>query len=162
MRIRIQISDSEQIEIECDEGVTSLQLLNMCEQCTRLRDKALVALANGEPIDLNRPITGDVTLRFIGFDDEVGRDVYRHTTAHILAHAVKQIFPEAKLGIGPPIENGFYYDFDVPKPFEPHHIEMIERKMRELIESDTPIERIEMSKHEARELFERLGERYKV
>lgn len=162
MLIRIQLSDSEQIELECEDGITPLQLLNSCEQCFHLKGKALAALANGEPIDLHRPIMSDVTLRFVGFDDEVGKDVYRHTTAHILAHAVKQLFPEAKLGIGPPIENGFYYDFDVPEPFEPSDLEMIEQRMRELIEADIPIERIEMDKRKARELFEQLGERYKV
>ncbi|MFA4028814.1 MAG: hypothetical protein GDYSWBUE_000878 [Candidatus Fervidibacterota bacterium] len=162
MLIRIQLSDDEQIELSCEDGITPLQLLNSCERCSHLRGKALAALANGEPIDLHRPMMGDVTLRFVGFDDEVGRDVYRHTTAHILAHAVKQLFPGAKLGIGPPIENGFYYDFDVPKPFEPRDLEMIEQRMQELIEADIPIERIEMSRHEARKLFEQLGERYKV
>lgn len=161
MRIRIQL-DAEQIELECEDGITPIQLLNRCEQCSKIRGKVFAALADGEPIDLHRLLLKEVTLRFVGFEEEVGRDVYRHTTAHIMAHAVKILFPEAKLGIGPPIEDGFYYDFDVPKPFEPYHLEMIEQKMSELIEADIPIERIEMSRGEARRMFEGLGERYKV
>jgi threonyl-tRNA synthetase len=139
-----------------------LKLLEECEACSKLKDSVLAAIVDGVPFDLKRPIGSCSRLRFVGFEDEVGRDVYRHTTAHIMAHAVKRLFPEAKLGIGPPIENGFYYDFDVEKPFEPHHLELIEKEMQKLIDADIPIERIEMSRSKARELFATLGEKYKV
>jgi threonyl-tRNA synthetase len=161
MRILIQIDD-EEIEVECEAGITPLKLLEECEACSKLKDSVLAAIVDGVPFDLKRPIGSCSRLRFVGFEDEVGRDVYRHTTAHIMAHAVKRLFPEAKLGIGPPIENGFYYDFDVEKPFEPHHLELIEKEMQKLIDADIPIERIEMSRSKARELFATLGEKYKV
>lgn len=161
MRILIQIDD-EEIEVECEAGITPLKLLEECEACSKLKDSVLAAIVDGVPFDLKRPIGSCSRLRFVGFEDEVGRDVYRHTTAHIMAHAVKRLFPEAKLGIGPPIENGFYYDFDVEKPFEPHHLELIEKEMQKLIDADIPIERIEMSRSKARELFTTLGEKYKV
>ena len=75
-------------------------------------------------------------LRFLTFIDPPARDAYRHTTAHILALAGKDLFPEAKLAIGPPIEDGFYYDFDVPRPFTPEDLERIEAKMREIVAAD--------------------------
>ena len=161
MRILVQIGD-EEIEVECEAGITPLQILEKCEACSKLKDSVLVAIVDGVPFDLKRPIESCSRIRFVGFEDEVGRDVYRHTTAHIMAHAVKRLFPEAKLGIGPPIENGFYYDFDVEKPFEPYHLELIEKEMQKLIDADIPIERIEMSRSKARELFATLGEKYKV
>ncbi|MDD5573712.1 MAG: threonine--tRNA ligase, partial [Candidatus Omnitrophica bacterium] len=88
--------------------------------------------------------------------------ILRHSCSHIMAQAVKSLWPEAKLGIGPSIEDGFYYDFDKTEPFAPEDLEKIEAKMRELIAADLPFIREELSKGEARELFGRLGEAYKL
>ncbi|HOQ29193.1 MAG TPA: threonine--tRNA ligase, partial [Armatimonadota bacterium] len=86
----------------------------------------------------------------------------RHSTAHVMAQAVKELFPEARLAIGPPIQDGFYYDFDVPRPFTPDDLERIEARMREIIAADHPITRTERSREEAIRYFEERGEVYKV
>jgi threonyl-tRNA synthetase len=89
-------------------------------------------------------------------------DTLRHSTAHVMAHAVKSLWPEVKLGIGPSIEDGFYYDFDREEPFSQEEIGKIETKMREIIKNDYPFEREELSKKEATKLFKKMGEKYKV
>src|SRR5215470_18115313 len=85
----------------------------------RLADAALVARVNGELVDLTRPIERDSTLEILTSKDPAALEVYRHSTAHLLAAAVLELYPETQLGIGPPIENGFYYDFDRATPFTP-------------------------------------------
>jgi threonyl-tRNA synthetase len=96
------------------------------------------------------------------FENEVYRDTYRHTASHILAQAVKRLHPEAKLAIGPAIEDGFYYDFDVPEPFTPDALESIEAQMRKIIKEKLPIERFELSRAEAIALMRERGEPYKI
>lgn len=96
------------------------------------------------------------------FDNKEGRDIYRHSTSHIMAHAVKELFPEAKLAIGPAIEDGFYYDFDYPRPFTPEDLARIEEKMWEIIKADRPFIRKEMRREEAIAYFKGIGEPYKV
>ena len=89
-------------------------------------------------------------------------EVKRHSCAHIMAQAVQQLFPNTKLGIGPAIENGFYYDFDCPKQFTPEDLKAIEAKMKEIIKARQPFERKEMTKAEAKAFFEARGETYKL
>ena len=96
------------------------------------------------------------------FNFEKNKDVYWHSTAHILAQAVKELFPEAKLGIGPAIEQGFYYDFDVPFSFTPEHLKKIEEKMKEIIKRDIPFVKEVVTKEQARKIFEKRGEIYKL
>ena len=98
----------------------------------------------------------------ITFDNKEGRDIYRHSTSHIMAHAVKELYPEAKLAIGPAIEDGFYYDFDYHRPFTPEDLVKIEEKMREIIRADRPFVKKEMSSKEAIDYFKGKGEPYKV
>lgn len=114
----------------------------------RLAADAIVAKVNGELWDLNRPLDGDAKLEILTTKDPSALEVYRHSTAHLLAAAVLELYPETKLGIGPPIENGFYYDFDRPAPFTPEDLEKIEAKMRELAAADLPFERKLMAKEE--------------
>ena len=114
----------------------------------RLAEAALVARVNGQMWDLNRPLEGDATLQILTNKDREALEVYRHSAAHLLAAAVLELFPEAKLGIGPPIENGFYYDFDRPTPFTPEDLEKIEAKMWELQSKDLPYERVYTAKEE--------------
>jgi threonyl-tRNA synthetase len=114
----------------------------------RLAADAIVAKVNGELWDLNRPLDGDAKLEILTTKDPSALEVYRHSTAHLLAAAVLELYPETKLGIGPPIENGFYYDFDRPAPFTPEDLEKIEAKMRELAAADLPFERKLMPKEE--------------
>ncbi|MFA0748084.1 threonine--tRNA ligase [Fervidibacter sp.] len=146
---------------EYNSTVTPLQVLR--EWKPELEDEILLAEVNGQVWDLFRPLPeGEVKLRFLDFNDPPARDAYRHTTAHILAQAVKELFPEAKLAIGPPIEEGYYYDFDVPRPFTPEDLERIEQKMKEIVAADYPLERLELTKEEARKLLEEMGETYKL
>ncbi|MBI5198560.1 MAG: threonine--tRNA ligase [Nitrospirae bacterium] len=98
----------------------------------------------------------------ITFDDKEGRDVYRHSTSHIMAHAVKELFPDAKLAIGPAIEDGFYYDFDYHRHFTPEDLIMIEERMREIIKADRPFVRKEIDREEAISYFKSREEPYKI
>jgi len=113
-------------------------------------------------VDLTTPLEDGDRLTLLTWDSPEGREVYRHTSAHIMAHAVKRAFPEAKLTIGPPLEDRFYYDFDVPRPFSPEDLEKIEREAEKIIKEDLPISRSEMSPEEAKRLFAEQNEPYKV
>ncbi|MCL2036379.1 MAG: threonine--tRNA ligase [Oscillospiraceae bacterium] len=104
----------------------------------------------------------DGTSTLIPFEDSAGRDAFRHTAAHILAQAVKRLFPEAKLGIGPAIENGFYYDFDVEKPFSNEDLEKIQKEMKKIVKEGLTLESTTLSFDEARELFLAKAEPYKL
>lgn len=128
----------------------------------RLGREALVAAVNGRLVDLSHALYEDATVEFYTFDDEPGRDAFRHSAAHVLAQAVKRLFPEARLAIGPAIAGGFYYDFDVDKPFTPEDLEKIEREMQAIVREDLPIRRFEVSREEALERFSAAGEKYKV
>ena len=108
----------------------------------RLADAAIVAKVNGELYDLTRPIEKDATVQILTSKDPEALYVYRHSTAHLLAAAVLELYPETKLGIGPPIENGFYYDFDRATPFTPEDLEKIEKKMWEIQARHLPYERV--------------------
>ena len=103
---------------------------------------------NGELFDLTRPLEKDASLQLLTNKDPETLEVYRHSTAHLLAAAVLELYPETKLGIGPPIENGFYYDFDRPTPFTPDDLEKIEKKMREIQARNLPYERVYTRKEE--------------
>ncbi len=114
----------------------------------RLADAAIVAKVNGELWDLTRPIDGDATLEILTTRDPKALEVYRHSTAHLLAAAVLELFPETQLGIGPPIETGFYYDFDRATPFTPEDLEKIEKRMWEIQKRNLPYERVMTQKDE--------------
>ena len=114
----------------------------------RLADDALVAKVNGDLWDLKRPFEKDSTLQILTPKNPEALEVYRHSTAHLLAAAVLELFPETKLGVGPAIENGFYYDFQRPEPFSPEDLQKIEKKMWELQAQDLPYERKYMAKEE--------------
>ncbi len=128
------------------------------------KGSGLVAVVDGKLIDLTATIKPSFReIEVLDFSSEEGKAVYWHTTSHVLAHAVKKLYPHVKLGVGPPIENGFYYDFDTGGvAFTPEDLERIEEEMKKIIEEDVPLERKEMEKHEAIKLFEKLGEKYKV
>ncbi|MGE5541735.1 MAG: threonine--tRNA ligase, partial [Bacillota bacterium] len=104
----------------------------------------------------------DARIEFVTFDSQEGRDIYRHTASHILAQAVKRLFPAVLLGIGPAIQDGFYYDFGVDRPFTPEDLEKIEAEMKNIIKADYPVHRVEVSREQALSMFEGKGEKYKV
>ena len=104
----------------------------------------------------------DCTVEICTFDSPEGKKAFRHTASHIMAQAVKRLFPEAKLAIGPAVDDGFYYDFDSEKMFTPEMLEKIEEEMKKIIKADYPIEKFTLSKEEALKLMEEKGEPYKV
>ncbi|MFC7330208.1 threonine--tRNA ligase [Marinactinospora rubrisoli] len=120
----------------------------------------IAALVNGEPRDLAHELADGDTVEPIAVDSDHGRAILRHSTAHVLAQAVQELFPEARLGIGPPIENGFYYDFDVPEPFSPDDLKRIEKKMQEIVKQGQRFSRRAVGDAEARE--ELADEPYKL
>jgi threonyl-tRNA synthetase len=127
----------------------------------RLAAASLAAKSDGVLVDVYRPLHRDCTLELITERSPDALGIYRHTCAHLMANAVKELFPEAKIAIGPVIEDGFYYDFDRDAPFTPEDLERIEARMREIIARDTPIRRQELPWQEAKALFDRQGEPYK-
>jgi len=120
---------------------------------------AIAAKCGGHVLDLAAAVPSDGTVEWLTPKDPEGIEIVRHSTAHVMAAAVKELFPEARITIGPSIENGFYYDFDVETPFTPEDLERIERRMGEIVEQDIPFEREEVSRDEARTRFP--GEPYK-
>jgi threonyl-tRNA synthetase len=114
---------------------------------------AVAAKVDGELWDLDRPIFRDCKLEILTPESPDALWVLRHSSAHVLATAVRQLFPEAQIGFGPPIEDGFYYDFDVPRPFTPEDLARIEERMREVVKADYPFVREEVSREEARRRF---------
>ncbi|WP_330619113.1 threonine--tRNA ligase [Vallitalea guaymasensis] len=117
---------------------------------------------DGEVVDLRHVVDKDVTLNILTFNDDLGKDAFRHTTAHILSQAVKRLFPEIKLAIGPSIENGYYYDFDKETPFTNEDMEAIEKEMKKIVKENLKITRFELPRDEAIKLMEEKGEDYKV
>ncbi len=120
------------------------------------------ALINGKKVGLNYEVQEDSEIRLLKFEDVEGQDIFRHTSAHILAQAVKNLFPGTKLAIGPAIENGFYYDFDSEHTFTESDIEKIESEMKRIVKEDLKIERFELPRDEAIDFMRELGETYKV
>ncbi|MDE2782495.1 MAG: threonine--tRNA ligase [Gemmatimonadota bacterium] len=114
---------------------------------------ALAAVVDGEIVDLNRPLADGASVRLLTDRDPEALGVLRHSAAHVLATAVRELVPGAGIGFGPAIDDGFYYDFDVPEPFTPDQIEAIEERMEAVVEADHPFERRIVSREEARELF---------
>ena len=127
-----------------------------------LAEAAICAELNGVLVDLGQLIESDAHLLLHTFKTETGKDIYWHSTAHLMAQAVKQLFPEVKVTIGPAIEQGFYYDFDRDKPFTEEELEQIEERMAFLSKQNLPYARKELAKAEAMETFRALGENYKL
>jgi len=122
----------------------------------------LAASVNGRPTDLSAPLTADATIDPLGFDTAEGREIYRHSSTHIMAQAVKELFPAAQLTIGPALEDSFYYDFAYDRPFTPEDLENIEQRAREIAKRKLAVTRRDLTKQEALELFKARGEHYKV
>ena len=128
----------------------------------RLGKATLSCELDGEHADVFRPISGDHAIKFNTFDDADGRWAFRHTGSHIMAQAVKRLFPNVKLAIGPAIENGFYYDFDTDRPFTTEDFAKIEKEMEKIEKENLPLERFELPRDEAIAYMAKLGEPYKV
>ena len=127
-----------------------------------LAEEALAARADGGHLDLTAPLPEGERIEILTFEDEAGREVVRHTASHVMAQAVRKLFPDTTLAIGPAIEEGFYYDFDTSATFNTEDLEKIEAAMAEIVAEDLPLQRKEMSREEAIEFFRERGEKYKV
>ncbi len=122
---------------------------------------ACLARVNGADCDLRTPLTEDCSLEILTFDDPAGAHAFRHTASHILAQAVKRLYPEVKLTIGPAIDNGFYYDFDAETPFTREMLDAIEAEMKKIVKEDLPLERFTLERQDALSLADSMGEPYK-
>ncbi|MGI6488671.1 MAG: threonine--tRNA ligase [Syntrophomonadaceae bacterium] len=145
---------------EYPSGTTVLEMVQSF--APGLARKAVAARFNDELVDLTTPVTEDGSLEILTFDDDEGQEVYRHTSTHIMAQAVKRLFPDVRLAIGPAIDKGFYYDFDSAQTFTPEDFVRIEEEMRAIIKEDFPVVREEVSREEALQLFHSQDESYKV
>ncbi|MFZ0881962.1 MAG: threonine--tRNA ligase [Candidatus Acidiferrales bacterium] len=155
----IQITLPDGATREVPRGTTSAQIAHQISP--RLAKEALVARADGELVDLARPLEHDAKISILTAKDPDAVQVFRHSAAHLLAAAVLELYPNVKLGIGPPIENGFFYEFVREEPFTQDDLEKIEAKMRELAAKDVPNERKLIPKPEAIELYRQGNQEFK-
>ncbi|HWJ03308.1 MAG TPA: threonine--tRNA ligase [Verrucomicrobiae bacterium] len=138
-------------------------VLEITEGISRgLAKAALAAKVNGKVVDLSERLSQDAELEILTFEAPEGQDTLRHSSSHILAQAVQTLFPGTKLGIGPAISNGFYYDFDSEHTFTPEDLDKIQKEMERIVKADFTFERSEISRPDAIKLFEERGEKYKV
>ncbi len=152
--IQVKLPDGSVKEVS--KGTTALDVAKSISP--RLADAALVAKANGDLIDLSKPLEKDTDLRLLRDKDPEALEVYRHSSAHLLAAAVLELFPETKLGHGPPTESGFFYDFYRPTPFTPEDLEKIENKMQELVEQNIPYAREFLPREQGLAAFKKEGD----
>src|SRR6516162_5969925 len=152
--IHVKLPDGSEKEVP--KGTTPLQIAK--DISPRLADAALVAKTNGNLIDLTKPLESDTDLRLVTEKDPEALEVYRHSSAHLLAAAVLELFPETKLGHGPATEAGFFYDFLRPTPFTPEDLEKIEKKMQELVEQNIPYAREFLPRDQGLAEFKKEGD----
>ncbi len=147
---------------EYPEGTTGLEIAQSISQ--KLAKEALGIFVNGVKYDLSRPIKQDASVRIVTFDDEEGKEIFWHSSAHLMAEAVEQLYPGTKFGVGPAIENGFYYDMDLPDGVKLTNEDLlkIEQKMYELAQQEQKFERVEIDWDEAVEYFKKDGDPYKI
>ena len=156
--MKITLKDGSSLEFE--SKVTVAEVAGAISE--GLLRNAVCGKVDGELVDLSFSIEKDCELQIITLKDKEGLNVYRHTTSHVLAQAVKNIFPTSKLAIGPTVENGFYYDIEFKTPISQEDLVKIEKEMQSIIKSDLPIERLTYSKREALKIFKDFSEPYKV
>lgn len=157
-KIKITLPDGSVREYE--KGVRVFDVAN--DISSGLARAAVGAKLNGKVVGLNHIIEEDASMSILKFSDDEGADIFRHTSAHILAQAVKRLYPNTKLAIGPAIENGFYYDFDSEHKFTPEDLEKIEAEMKKIVKEQLDIERFELTREEAIKFLKDKGEDYKV
>ena len=156
--VKIELRGGESKEFE--NGITAAEVAKSLGM--GLYKAACVCRIDGEVKDLRTPIDNDCKLEILTFDDDEGKRAFRHTASHILAQAVKRLYPQAKLAIGPAVDNGFYYDFDIDVPFTPEVLEKLEGEMKKIVKEAIPLERYELDPDEAIEMMAAKGEDYKV
>jgi threonyl-tRNA synthetase len=157
-RMKIRLKDNSVKEYP--EGMSVLDIAR--DISPGLARAAMAGEVNGSTVDVRKEIHQDSDLNILTFDDLDGRKAFWHTSSHILAQAVKRLFPEAKLAIGPAIDNGFYYDFEVDRPFSTEDLETIEKEMTKIVKENLELNRFELPREEALRFVEEQGESYKV
>jgi len=157
-KIKLKFPDGS--EQEFPKGITPVEVAKSISG--RLAKEAIVAKVDGRLVDLFTPLEGDTSIELLTVDSKEGLDVFRHSSSHLMACAVHELYPETRFGIGPSIEDGFYYDFDRPDGFSESDLETIEKKMKELAKSKLPFKRDELPREEALRRFGEGGETYKV
>jgi len=156
--MKVTLKDGSALEF--NSGVTVKEVAAAISE--GLARVAIAATVNGETVDLSYALNGDCSLSILTARDKEGLAIFRHSCSHILAQAVKRLYPTAKLAIGPSVENGFYYDFDFEKPVTVADLEKIEAAMKEIVKADYAFERKEVTRDEALKLMTELNETYKV
>ncbi len=145
---------------EFGKGITGRKIAESIS--SRLAEDALAVEVNGFVRDLDAQLDNDAQIKFLTFDDDKGKEVYWHSTSHLMAHAIQEIYPEAKFGVGPAIESGFYYDIDINSGLTEESLRLIEDKMIELSKKNNSFVREDLSKNAAIKFFEDKGDNYKV
>lgn len=158
-QITITLHDGREKQVP--QGTTGLEFIKS-QMGGGLHKIAMAMKVNGTVKGLQHPLTEDAHLEVLTFADPDGIDAFRHTSSHILAQAVQRLFKDTKLGIGPAIKDGFYYDFDPSENFTPEDLQKIEAEMQRIVKEDLAVERVEMSRQEALDFFAQRGEKYKV
>ena len=157
--MKITLKDGSNLEVE--QGICALDIASKLS--SKLKKAALAAKVNGKLTDLTAPINEDASVEILTFEDEEGRWTLRHTASHVMAQAVKRLYPNTKLAIGPAIDNGFYYDFDREEgSFSPSDFLAIEKEMKKIVSENLPIERFTLPRDEAIAYMKKLDEPYKV
>ncbi|MCX8198214.1 MAG: threonine--tRNA ligase [Candidatus Micrarchaeota archaeon] len=146
---KVTLPDGKALEVP--QGATAADAIALVSR--RLIEKAVAAEVNGKMVDLFFRLPGDCSLKAHTFDTKEGKEVYWHSTSHVLAQAVMRLYPDAKPTIGPPIEQGFYYDFAGVPPFTPEDLQRIEEEMKKIVRENQPSRRVELSRQEAERLF---------
>ncbi|HKI77324.1 MAG TPA: threonine--tRNA ligase [Ignavibacteriaceae bacterium] len=145
---------------EFDKGISGFGIAESISP--RLAQDALAIEANGFVRDLNAPVNNNAVVKILTFNDKKGKEVYWHSTSHLMAHAILSLYPEAKFGVGPAIENGFYYDFDINTKLSENDLVKIEQKMAQIAKEDNTFERVELTKNKAFEFFKEKDDEYKL
>lgn len=157
-KIKITLPDGSQKEF--DKGITTYQIAESISR--RLAKDALASKVDGEVRDINFPINKDANVQILTFNDEEGRHTYWHSSSHLMAHAIKALFPEAKFGVGPAVDGGFYYDIDISTQLSEDDLPKIEQKMMEIASENKPFKREELSKQKAVDIYSEKGDNYKL
>ncbi|MGA1874695.1 MAG: threonine--tRNA ligase [bacterium] len=156
----INISFNNHQLTEYEQGISIKEILESADN--HLKKKAIAAKIDGQAVDLDYAVNSDCSLEIITSDSLEGREILRHSASHIMAQAVQELFPEAKLAIGPAIEDGFYYDFDLDTPLNQNDFEKIEKIMKDIVRRNLKFQREVVDRQEAVEIFKQRGETYKV
>ena len=156
----IKVTLKDNVVKEYSEGVTVLDIAKDISE--GLARNACCGLVNGEVQDLRYPVSEDSTVEICTFDTPEGKRAFRHTASHVMAQAIKRLYPDTKLAIGPSIDDGFYYDFDREKAFTEEELAEIEKEMKKIVKEDIPLERFELPREEAIKFMEEKQEPYKV